>query len=342
MNTRVPVIADGRVYAVFFYERGSFTESKLFAFDQATGKELWSYVTDHVGNEPVVSESVAYWSSFDGSVCALDARGNVLWKAPGAGSGVGVPAVDAQSLVVGELGRGSTTWCLHRTTGATIWHFKHDGHAYPLTLAAGRVYHTSAAHTRMDEPSKCTLYCLALESGRALWSSSGEDYMFNPVVLSDRVYVCSNRALRMFSAQGGKALEELKLEAEKTTLRLSVSSDERQLFVWRDSHGQGCDSVRAIDLKREKGLFGEKVAHSVAWIRPEPRGLCSPPIQFPSGELAYLTHDGVLCLISAGTGTIQEEVTLKSKPSSFGGIGLSGNSVAVTHGRNLFAFTAAA
>jgi hypothetical protein len=175
-----------------------------------------------------------------------------------------------------------------------------------------------------------------------LWSFSGSDYFFNPIVLGDRVYVCSNRALRIFGAADGKVLGELTLEAENTTLHLSAGLDTRRLFVRRDSHGEGADSVRAMDLKETKGLFGgEMVTSSVAWSLLEKRGLCEPPMQFPSGELAYLTHDGVLCFVDATSGALMSEMQLKSKPSSFGGICLSGNLAVVTHGRDLFAFTIA-
>jgi outer membrane protein assembly factor BamB len=343
VGARRPVVSDGFVYVAFFHDRGGFTESRLIAFEQDSGKQAWSYVVDHVGNEPVVSGGTTFWSSFEGSVHALDAQGHLQWKGPGTRSNIGIPVADDARVVVAEIAGGSaTTWCLDRRTGATVWRFDHGGHAHPIAMAGGRIFHSSVAPTRMDDPPSCTLHCISAQDGRSLWSRSADEHFFNPVVLEDRLYVCSNRALLAFGAGDGKPLGELMLESNRTAFRLSAGLDAHRLYVCRDSHGQGADTVRAIDLGVKKGWFGrEKIAPRVAWSLPEERGLCWPPVELPAGNLVYLTHDGVLCLVDATSGAVIAEKQLKTRPSTFGGIAVSGDRLVVSHGRDLFGMTIA-
>lgn len=344
VESRAPVLADGKVHAVFFYERGGFTESRLGVFDAAGGGERWSHRLAHVGNEPVVAEGGVYWSSYDGAVHALDAEGRVRWQAPGSKVNIGVPVVQGERVIVAEiLGGATATWCLDRATGRTLWRTETGGHAYRVVATGERVYHGAAAPTRMDESPRGTFCCLSLRDGRMLWSAARQDTFFSPVVCGSRVLVCDSRELHVFAEADGKAGPTLRLEPEGATMHLSAGAGAEQVIVRRDSHDQGGDSLRGVCLEVKRGFFGgRKTVPRLQWTLPEERGLCGPPVQLPSGKFVYLTHTGVLCLFDAATGTRLAETSLGATAPAFGGIAVAEGRMAVAHGRDLHVFSTAA
>jgi outer membrane protein assembly factor BamB len=385
VGVRRPVLSDEHVLVAFHYDKADFYQSKLLAFDPLSGKEAWSHVVDHVGNEPVNEGSVVYWSSFDGSVYALDARdGNLLWRSQVSGLNIGRPVVCGDRVVVGEIlgGTGGTTWCLDRASGKTLWKFEHGGHTCSMAVADQRVFHSLVAHPLVDKPpSKWSLHALFLENGKAHWSvadrcyyycnpiivenrryiysqrllqvrnaETGEVlselllgqqnaslYYFNPIIVENKLYVCSHRSFQVRNAKTGKLLSELLLEQQNASLSLAPGSDATRFYVWRDSNGQGSDTVTAIDVRSSRGILGERISLSVAWQKQEARGLCAVPQMLAGNTLAYLTHDGKLCFINPASGTLIQEQNLGTRPSTFGGMAAAHGHLFISHGRNLLA-----
>jgi outer membrane protein assembly factor BamB len=339
VHSRRPVVIGDRVLVSFHYDKAGFFQSTLCAFDVLTGDVVWTYVTDHIGNEPVALQGTTYWSSFEGVIHALDSQGQVIWRGPGCEANIGVPAVSGDRIVVAEIaGQARFTWCLDRASGETLWKFDNGGHAYPLTIADGRVFHGAAASTLMDEPSKCSLFSLSLEDGKAGWSVTDKRYFFNPVVSGARLYVCSSRSLQARDASTGKLLAELPLESQQSTLTLIAGADDTRLYVWRDGHGQGADAITAVDVSSSRRFFGEKVSLSVAWRREESRGLCEAPREVARHTLIYLTHDGVVNHLDAASGAPGKELRLKTKPCSFGGVAIADGRMFVTHGPHVLVY----
>jgi len=338
---RRPVIAGERAYVVFFYDKGGSSESALLALERASGAEQWAFRIGHVGNEALVADGTTYWSSFEGSVYALDAQGQQRWKAPGAKAHIGIPVLAGDDrLVFAEFARGSrTTWCLDRNTGATVWRFDHGGHSYAVCYADGRVFHTSVIQSSMDGPPDSSLHCLSATDGRPLWKAKAQEFLFNPIACGDKVFVCSNRMLQVHSTHDGQLLAHAKLEENKTTLRVAEHSTPQRLIVWRDDVEAERHSIRAFAVETVKRLFGgSSVNVTQTWDVAEKRGLCQPPIALPSDQLMYLTRDGVLCVLDAATGTRLSETPLKTKECMFGGITLAGDQLVVAHERDAFSF----
>jgi hypothetical protein len=338
VGARRPVLSDKHVLVAFHYDKASFFQSKLLAFDPLSGKEAWSYVVDHVVNEPVSDGSTVYWSSFGGSVHALDAQdGRLLWLGPGCGLNIGIPVVCGDRVVVGEIhGCSRSTWCLDRASGKTLWKFEHGGITSPMVVADQRVFFSAIAHTLIDEPSQFSLYALSLENGKALWSVTDTHAFGNLIVMKNRLYIFSSSRFQVRDAKTGKLLSEL-LPEQNASLRLAPGSDATRFYVWRDSNGQGSDTVTAIDVRSSKGFLGEKISLSVAWQKQEARGLCAVPQILAGNTLAYLTHDGKLCFIGTASGTLIQEENLGTRPSTFGGMASAHGHLFVSHGRNLLA-----
>lgn len=330
------------VYVAFSYDKGEFTQSRLFALDLETGSEKWSYTVEHSANEPVTDENgTTYWSSFEGNVYALDAGGALMWKEPGTTASLFVPCLLGDDrLVVPEIAGGArNTWCLDRATGKTAWRFEHGGHAYPVHCHGDRVIHSSVASRGIGQPSRGSLFSLSATDGELVWTVTGSEYLFNPMVFRDTVFICSSRTVRGYSLNSGKLLAELPLETENESLHLAPCSTAELLCVWRDSYGRGMDAVTAVEPATRRRLFGgETLTLRQRWKIDEPRGLCGGPMTLSGERLAYLTHDGVICVIHPATGASVVEFRLKSKPNQTGGLRLAGSRLIAVHGRDVFCF----
>lgn len=339
VSARRPVVSGDDVLVSFSFDKAAFTQSRLISFHLSSGVENWSYVVDHVANEPVATGDGTYWSSFEGSIHALGRDGKLLWRAPGGASNLGAPVVADGRVVVAEIGGGAgSTWCLDAESGARLWQFEHGGHAYAPAAGEGRVFHSSAAHTRIGERTRCTLHAIAVDSGRPEWSVADPRYFFNPIVNQDHLYVCSSRSFQVRRADTGRLLCELPLEREDRTLVLSGGGGASRFYVWRDSHGQGADSLTAIDVGTSRGLLGRKISATVAWRREEPRGLCGSPQVLGDDLAVCLTHPGVLCWIDTRTGSVVRETALRTPASAAGGVVLTPDSLIVSHGAQVLAF----
>ena len=341
VGARRPVIADGIAHLAFTHDKGDFSGSTLFALDSGSGSRRWSRTIEHIGNEPVVADGSVYWSSFEGSIHALDREGRTVWKSPGADANIGVPVLGNDGrLFVSEIAGGATsTWCLDRATGRTLWRFAHGGHAYRLCYADDHLFHSSVSGGTPGVPTRATLYSLVATDGRVAWSVSGRDYLFDPVVLQGRLTVCSSRSLLVYDAASGQRLAEAGLGPDNATSTLAPCSLPDQPIVWEDHAGQEPDVISAFAARTVKRLFGgERLELTRAWRLEEPRRLCEAPIALSADRLIYLTHDGTLCTIARETGARLSERMLKTRPSATGGLAIADARLVITHGRHAFAF----
>lgn len=340
MFARRAEVVGGTVYVAFSYDKGGFSQSRLFALDVETGAETWSYTVEHSANEPVTdARGVTYWSSFDGDVHALDAAGALIWKEPGTTSSFFVPCLLGDDrLVIPEIAGGArNTWCLMRATGKVAWRFEHGGHAYPVHCHGDVVIHSSVVSGGFDKPPRGSLFCLSAADGEPVWTVTGSEYLFNPLVFRDTVFICSSTALRAYSLGTGKLAAELPLETENESLHLAPCSTADMLCVWRDTYGRGIDAVTAVEPATSRRLFGgETLTLRERWKIEEPRGLCGGPMALSGERLAYLTHDGVICVIDRATGAGVAELPLRSKPNQTGGLRLAGSRLIAVHGRDVF------
>ena len=344
VSARRPVIAGNVVYVAFWYDKGGLVESTLFALDADSGVQRWSYRIDHVGNEPVVADDIVYWSSFEGAVHAIDREGRLLWKAPCTDASIGVPVISVGNrLFVAEISGGARwTWCLDRATGATLWRFEHGGHTYRLCHSGDRVYHTSVASAGIDESVWCSLHCLYAVDGSVQWSVSGPDYLFSPIVIDDRVHVCSHRSLYIHSAADGHRVSEEALGSDGETVTLAPGSWPAQTVVWGSRAAEGGDWIAAYTVDPVRRWFGgSRPQVRWLWRFKEPRRVCDAPLALPGGRLVYLTHDGTVQMIAGETGEPVLKLTQKTQSSEFGGLAIGNDILVAAHGRDvvLFAFS---
>jgi hypothetical protein len=114
------------------------------------------------------------------------------------------------------------------------------------------------------------------------------------------------------------------------------------LYFWCEQHTfpPGMDAVTAMEPAITKRfLGGERLTLHERWKIGEPRRLCAVPIAISGAWLAYLTHDGVVCVLDRATGASVAEVALKTRPNESGGLCVAGSRLVAVHGRGVFCFS---
>lgn len=189
-----PVVAEGVVYVAL----DPTLYGKFYAFDAATGKQLWSASTGTLFlSAAAVADGVVYVGSVDHNLYAFNAKtGQQLWSAA-----TGAP-VDSSPAVANGLvyAASDKVYAFNASTGQLIW-----------SAAAGSTIGSSPAVANgivyvgsYDD----LLYAFNAATGRLLWRvATGNAIISSPAVANGVVYVGSDdRKLYAFNAAGGQPL----------------------------------------------------------------------------------------------------------------------------------------
>ncbi|WP_105385055.1 outer membrane protein assembly factor BamB family protein [Neorhizobium alkalisoli] len=328
VRARTPVFADNILYQVFHYDKGSFFESVMLALDCETGTEHWRTTVAHVANEPVVGpDGTIYLCSFEGSVLAYDRNGRLRWKAPAANRNMGVPCLaGSERLVVAEIGQGHRTWCLDAQSGAVLWTFDSGGFSYPIAATAETVVHATVVDgTRFGE-STPHLFVMSADSGRCLWSTTYEQYLFMPVIVDDLVVVGARGALLAYYLADGRPAARLVLPPDAAVKVLVPLPDG---FLLADDLG----TIRRVVLSRKRSFFRSSVALVELWTTSFPNEMLGRPVVLGSMVLV-LDKEGNLHILNIDDGS---RVASHSRNGDTGAGGLTvwGARLAVANGRTL-------
>jgi outer membrane protein assembly factor BamB len=128
-------ISFGRVYV------GNI-DGRMYSFDEATGKLLWSHSTGNYVYAAAVAArthdtpATVYFGSYDGTFYALDARtGNERWKVPDLGAISGAASMIGDTVYVADL-KTTSTYGFDARTGRRVFQF--DDGAYNPIISDGR------------------------------------------------------------------------------------------------------------------------------------------------------------------------------------------------------------
>lgn len=171
------------------------TAAGLYAFDRATGTELWSFSTRApVETYPVVANNRVYTADEAGFVYAVSAEtGDLDWRTDvGSPPESGGLAVTPQAVYYS--GRDGL-YALDEETGERRWQFETQAGAAEPTVADGTVYFGTALDGRY-------LYAIDTENGEEVWHYQfpqvmrGDAYYggiyTSPVVVDNAVYIRAN------------------------------------------------------------------------------------------------------------------------------------------------------
>lgn len=171
-----PVISNGIVYV------GS-ANGHLFAIDDHTGKESWSFKSDGpIHSIPKVAEGMVYFGSYDRHVYALDSvSGNLKWKFDTGQLVISSPVYSNGKVMVGS--RSADLFALNATTGLEEWHYYHWG---SWVESSGTVFNDLLYIGSSDDQ---LLKSFDPESGQLIWATNIDGSPWTtPAVTQTTVY----------------------------------------------------------------------------------------------------------------------------------------------------------
>ena len=190
------------LYAVSF-------DKKLYALDAATGKILWSTVTDDIlMSTPVFAKGIIIagsghngflkmddpvsqtWGRPEGNtVFAFTLDGKPVWKFHTDGEDMPSPAIDGDTVVFGN--GDAHAYALDLATGTLKWKTALIGAVTMASTAIdGGVAFVSSCH---NAPYACETRALDVATGRTLWTNPNGGSDCAPAVDGGLVFVNSNR-----------------------------------------------------------------------------------------------------------------------------------------------------
>lgn len=166
--TAQPIVVDGQVYTLD-------SESRLSAFDAATGKLLWRKdVSDPGENDPVISGGVAYsqgqiyvTAGYDEVIALTPADGSLVWRVRiPAPSRAAPTAVDGRVFIATLDNR---VIALNATDGQALWEYAGIGESTGLVGAA-----SPAVSREVVVPafSSGEIFALRVENGSVAWAEN--------------------------------------------------------------------------------------------------------------------------------------------------------------------------
>jgi outer membrane protein assembly factor BamB len=130
------------------------SDGYLYAYDQASGRELWKYASrfggpDDIWSSPAAAGDTVYVGSRDGFVYALDAAtGRELWEFETSGDSVGDPVVSVDAVYVSDSNHllppgPRRLHALDAATGQPLWTYEVDSTLLTTpALGPGAIYVT--------------------------------------------------------------------------------------------------------------------------------------------------------------------------------------------------------
>lgn len=171
----VPTLYDGLIY-VGTYSPDGRDDTYLYALDSMTGQEKWKLKAtgDGIGGAVAVTDGVAYVSTTDDGLLALDAKGGQeIWRYdPGSGL-VTAPAAAYGQIYISDQG---SLYAVDAQTGKEKWRHQGSGGLYSdPVIADGIVYFTTTTGDQGvlfgGQPTGY-LHAVDVQSGQELWEFS--------------------------------------------------------------------------------------------------------------------------------------------------------------------------
>jgi outer membrane protein assembly factor BamB len=335
VSARPPLVASGKVFAVFSYERRDFFESLLICFDVSSGSELWRVTVDHVLSEPTIGPAGAVLvSSFGGNVLAFDEHGRELWRGPDADRNLWRPTVlSSDRIAVPEIAAGARhTWCLDSRTGRDVWRFDSGGHTREVCSADDRLVQITSYSGRKIGESYNTLIALSAKDGSLAWSAPCARDALALACLGERVVVGTRGALLVFDLASGRALAEMRVRDSVELTAVETAGDHSVVVA------DTANTLRRVDIKGRRGLLGTKVQLEGGWTCQLSAEVIGRPVVC-APHVVVLDRSGRVRFLTVDKGSQAHELRMSvEKTADGGGIGMDDGRLAATLGRTLAVF----
>ncbi|MGL4420990.1 MAG: PQQ-binding-like beta-propeller repeat protein [Gemmataceae bacterium] len=238
-----------------FNRKGSNGTERVIAFDEATGKQLWTYeypvaytVSYPSGPRctPLVHDGKVYTLGSEGHLACLNvADGAKIWakelkltyQTKSALWGYAAhPMIDGKKLITLAGGEGSHVIALNKDTGEELWKSQsqpEQGYSPPLLTEAGGV-------RQLIVPGPTAVRSLDPETGKRLWSAD---------------YDASNGSIIMTPVRSGEYVFVGGYQTKNILLKLKSDAPEAET-VWRNKKNHGLSPVNVQPFLDGTTLYG--------------------------------------------------------------------------------------
>jgi outer membrane protein assembly factor BamB len=303
---RCPIVVEKTVLVTFAHGQGSNFQGTLSAVDVDSGEELWRFNAEHYLNEPCISVyGDIFTTCFDGTVYKLGIDGQLQWKSQPSECNLGPSTFCEDKFYYAEIGgRSKYTRALNTKDGSVAWEYENGGHSYALaTDYKERIVHCSVSGG-IDEKT-IYLHCLNKDTGKILWKTKHDEYLFEPLILDGFIYIGSRSHVSLFSLASGELLATHQIEDGVAVTARPIATDSGVVFITEE--GQVfCLST----LETKVGIVSQKLYElDQLWSLELPCEIKARILQDGSLLLA-IVESGNLVTIDARNGEILNQEKL--------------------------------
>lgn len=272
-----PVYSRGRVF---------FTSNKTYCLNATDGSEVWSFSQPTgkfaIDGSPTIVDGRAVVSDWDGHhyYCLDEDTGAELWNFTVEGNAQSTPAIDQGKVIFGgwDWGMGGKIYCADIENGSEIWNLTAEN----SPCGSATIHNETVYMATYNFEGDGDLLALSLDNGTVLWKAGISPTDSTPVVVNERVYLCSG-------CEGFSKLVTYCFDANRGNLIWSTSAEEN-IGDWRCSpaYAEGLLFAGRPKFIEYAGTFAlNATTGDIVWSYPE--GGSSPSLA-----------DGMLFTIGGG------------------------------------------
>jgi outer membrane protein assembly factor BamB len=254
-----PVCSEGRVL---------FTSDKTYCLNASDGSEIWKFSQPTgkfaVDGSPAIADGKVVVSDWDGHhyYCLDEYTGKELWNITVEGNAQSTPAIDQGKAVLGswDWGMGGKIYCVDLGNGREIWNLSPDNS--PCGSAA--IYGGAVYMATYNFGGDGDILAISLDNGSILWKARISPTDATPVVVNNKVYLCSG-------CEGFSELATYCFDANSGDLMWNTSPDE-DIGDWRCSpaYADGLLFAGRAKFTEYAGTFAlNATTGDVVWSYPE-------------------------------------------------------------------------
>lgn len=303
VTQRCPIVLENTVLATFNHGQGSNFKGTLSAIDIENGKEKWCFNTRHFLNEPSLSsDGSILLTCFDGSVYRLESNGNLYWKSRPSMCNLWSGLVLGDKFIYPEIAGGAQfTRALNLNDGSVAWEYENGGHSYSLSSDLGaRVVHSSVSGGFGEY--RISLHCLEKDTGKVIWRIEHDQYLFEPLIVGEHVWLGSRGHVALFDLETGELLARHQIEEGVAARTKAVEVGTGAVFT--NEKGR----LLRLDIKEKAPVLGKKTAKLEQKWSLDLGSEVKTRAVMKGDQILVITEAGNLVSIGSETGRVSDQV----------------------------------
>ena len=306
VTQRCPVVIGKSALVTFNHGQGSKFQGTVSAIDIETGEEQWRFDVNHFLNEPSISsEGNIFITCFDGSIYKLGSNGVLQWKSQPSECNLWSGLVVGDKFYYAEIaGRSKYTRALNASDGSILWEYENGGHSYALaTDLQDYIVHCSVSGG-FDEKS-IFLHCINKDTGEVVWKSEYDQYLFQPLIVGNHIYIGSRSHVALFNLENGELLATYQIEDGVAVTARPIKTGNGVVFV---SEKGRIFCLNIVEAK--KGMLRRKATEFKQSWSLDLLSEAKARLVLAGSQLLVITEAGNLLKINRESGEIQSQEKL--------------------------------